>query len=88
MPRPAWSETLVVQIAGPDGAAPSIIELERPEGGRVRAREWPDGQWTAPARESESSCEELLARFEGARAQGRYVSEDTLRIRAWLEGRA
>jgi hypothetical protein len=88
MSRPPWSETLVVQIAGKDGKPPSIIELERPEAGRVRAREWPDGEWTAPARLSEPSCHELLARFERARAEGRFVSEDSLRIRAWLEGRA
>jgi hypothetical protein len=88
MPRLPWSETLVVQIAGKEGKPPSIIELERPLGGRVRAREWPDGEWTAPPRESEPSCEELLARFERARAEGRHLSEDNMRIRFWLEGRA
>lgn len=88
MTRAEWHDTLVVQVAGTDGQPPSIIEIERPQGGRVHAREWPDGEWTEPARESEPSCEELLARFERARAEGRYVSEDGLRIRAWLEGRA
>jgi hypothetical protein len=83
-----WRDTLVVQIAGKAGGPPSIIELERPHGGRVRAREWPDGEWTRPARESEPSCAELLARFDRARKEGRQVSEDGLRIRAWLEGRA
>ncbi len=83
-----WRDTLVVQIAGKEGQAPSIIELERPVGGRVRAREWPDGEWTLPARESRPSCEELVARFDRARKEGRQVSEDTHRIRAWLEGRA
>ena len=83
-----WRDTLVVQIAGKEGRPPSIIELERPQGGRVRAREWPDGEWTHPARESEPSCEELLTRFDRARKEGRHVSEDGLRIRAWLEGRA
>ena len=88
MTRAGWSDTLVVQIAGVDGKPPSIIELTRPDGGRVHAREWPDGEWTAPARESDPSCEELLAQFERARAEGRHLSEDRLRIRAWLEGRA
>ena len=83
-----WRDTLVVQIAGKEGKPPSIIEIERPHGGRVRAREWPDGEWTKPARESEPACEDLIARFDRARAEGRYVSEDGLRIRAWLEGRA
>jgi hypothetical protein len=83
-----WRDTLVVQIAGKEGKPPSIIELERPRGGRVRAREWPDGEWTLPARESMPACEELLGRFERARNEGRQVSEDTHRIRAWLEGRA
>jgi hypothetical protein len=83
-----WRDTLVVQIAGKEGQPPSIIEIERPQGGRVRAREWADGEWTLPARESEPSCEELLARFDRARQEGRQVSEDGLRIRAWLEGRA
>jgi hypothetical protein len=83
-----WRDTLVVQIAGKNGKPPSIIELERPRGGRVRAREWPDGEWTLSARESDPSCDELLARFEHARKEGRHVSEDSLRIRAWLEGRA
>jgi hypothetical protein len=83
-----WRDTLVVQIAGQEGRPPSIIEIERPHAGRVRAREWPDGEWTLPARESEPSCEELLARFDHARKEGRQVSEDRLRIRAWLEGRA
>ncbi len=82
-----WRDTLVVQIAGPEGKPPSIVELERPRGGRVRAREWRDGEWTLPARESEPSCEELLERFDRARKEGRHVSEDSLRIRAWLEGR-
>ena len=44
-----WGETLVVQIAGKEGSPPTIIELERPQGGRVRSREWPDGEWTLPA---------------------------------------
>ncbi|HJU69589.1 MAG TPA: hypothetical protein VJ650_15215 [Gemmatimonadaceae bacterium] len=88
MTRAEWRDTLVVQIAGKDGQPPSIIELERPQGGRVHTREWADGAWTVPARESEPSCEELLSRFERARAEGRHVSEDSLRIRAWLEGRA
>lgn len=88
MRRPEWGDTLVVQIAGRDGKPPTIIELARPEGGHVRTREWPDGEWTVPARESEPSCEELLARFERVRQEGRQVSEDGLRIRAWLEGRA
>lgn len=88
MTPPEWRDTLVVQIAGTGGKPPSIIELERPRGGRVRAREWPDGEWALPARESEPSCDELLARFERARKEGRQVSEDTLRLRAWLEGRA
>ncbi|HJR68092.1 MAG TPA: hypothetical protein VJ802_16800 [Gemmatimonadaceae bacterium] len=81
-----WRDTLVVQIAGPEGKPPSIIEIERPRGGRVRAREWPNGEWTLPARESEPSCDELLDRFDRARKEGRQVSEDRLRIRAWLEG--
>jgi hypothetical protein len=88
MPPAEWRDTLVVQIAGQEGRPPSIIELERPDGGRVRAREWPDGEWTLPARETEASCEDLLARFDRARKEGRHVSEDSLRIRAWLEGRA
>ena len=88
MTPPEWRDTLVVQIAGKDGKPPSIIELERPQGGRVRAREWPDGEWTRPARESEPSCEDLLARVERVRREGRQVSEDNHRIRAWLEGRA
>ena len=82
-----WRDTLVVQIAGKDGQPPSIIELERPRDGRVRAREWPNGEWTLPARESESACDEVLSRLERARREGRHVSEDDLRIRAWLEGR-
>ena len=88
MTRAEWRDTLVVQIAGHDRKPPTIIELERPENGRVRMREWPDGEWTLPARESEPSCDELLARFERVRKEGRQVSEDGLRIRAWLEGRA
>lgn len=88
MTQAEWRDTLVVQIAGTAGGPPSIIELERPQRGHVRTREWPDGEWTAPAREGEPSCEELLARFERARAEGRHLSEDGLRIRAWLEGRA
>jgi hypothetical protein len=87
--RPSeWRDTLVVQIAGKEGKPPSIIELERPQGGRVRAREWPDGEWTLPARESEPSYQDWLARFERVRKDGRQVSEGNLRIRAWLEGRA
>ena len=88
MTRSEWRDTLVVQIAGREGKPPTIIELERPEGGRVRTREWPDGEWTLPAREADPSCEELLARFERAQKEGRHLSEDRLRIRAWLEGRA
>lgn len=83
-----WRDTLVVQVAGKEGKPPSIIELGRPHRGRVRAREWRDGEWTLPARESEPSCDELLERFERARTEGRHVSEDSLRIRSWLEGRA
>ncbi|HEY7408468.1 MAG TPA: hypothetical protein VH638_09395 [Gemmatimonadaceae bacterium] len=83
-----WRDTLVVQIAGREGTPPTIIELERPAGGRVRAREWPDGEWTLPARESEPSCDDVLARLARARKEGRHVSEDEHRIRAWLEGRA
>ena len=82
-----WRETLVVQIGGAEGKPPTIVELERPEGGRVRLREWADGEWSSPARESQSSCEDLLARFARARKEGRHLSEDDLRIRAWLEGR-
>ena len=88
MTRTEWRDTLVVQIAGLEGHPPSILELQRPEGGRVRVREWADGAWTLPARESEPSCEELLARFDRARKEGRHLSEDTLLIRGWLEGRA
>jgi hypothetical protein len=87
MTHAEWRDTLVVQIAGLEGKPPSIIELERPEGGRVRIREWADGGWTLPARGSEPSCEELVARFERAREEGRHLSEDPLRIRGWLEGR-
>ena len=82
-----WRDTLVVQIAGDEGKPPTIIELQRPEGGRVRVREWPDGEWTLPAREDEPSCDELAARFDRARKEGRHLSEDAMRIRAWLEGR-
>ena len=80
--------TLVVQIAGREGGPPTIIELERPRHGRVRTREWPDGEWTLPAHESETSCDAVLARLARARREGRHVSEDDLRLRAWLEGRA
>ncbi len=83
-----WRDTLVVQIAGRDGAPPTILELERPRAGRVRTREWPDGEWTRPASEGEPSCEELFARLASARREGRHLSEDEHRIRAWLEGRA
>lgn len=83
-----WRDALVVQIAGKEGKPPSIIELKRPQGGRIRAREWSDGEWTLPARVSEPSCEDLLGRFERMRKEGRQVSEDNLRIRGWLEGRA
>jgi hypothetical protein len=83
-----WSDTLVVQIAGPEGKPPTIIELDRPDGGRVRTREWRDGEWTVPARESESSCAEMLTRLARARKEGRHVTEDEHRLRAWLEGRA
>ena len=87
MSRPEWRDTLVVQIEGVDGRPPTIIELERPREGHVRTREWRDGEWTLPAHESEPSCEALVARIERARREGRHVSEDGLRIRAWLEGR-
>jgi hypothetical protein len=88
MAPPEWRDTLVVQTAGKEGKPPTIIELERPAGGGVRTREWPDGEWTLPAREGEPSCDDVLARITRARTEGRHVSEDEHRIRAWLEGRA
>ena len=81
-------ETLVVQVMGARGEPPTILEIARPMGGQVRLREWPDGEWVLPARESESSCDDLLQRLERARQEGRHVTEDEHRIRAWLEGRA
>lgn len=81
-------ETLVVQISGLRGGPPTILEMARPLGGRVPLREWPDGQWTMPALESEPSCDEVLDRLTRARGEGRHVSEDAHRIRQWLEGRA
>ena len=81
MTRAEWRDTLVVQIAGLEGHPPSILELQRPEGGRVRVREWADGAWTLPARESEPSCEELLARFNASLA-------DVVRVRYILPNAA
>jgi hypothetical protein len=81
-------QTLVVQVMGVRGEPPTILEIERPVGGTVRLREWPNGQWTRPPHERESSCEELMQRLERARKEGRHVTEDEHRVRAWLEGRA
>lgn len=81
-------DTLVVQVMGVGGQPPTILEIARPVGGHVRLREWPNGEWTLPARETESSCDDLLRRLERARNEGRHVTEDEHRIRAWLEGRA
>jgi hypothetical protein len=81
-------ETLVVQVMGAGEEPPTILEIARPVGNTVRLREWPNGQWSRPARESESSCEDLLRRLAHARKQGRHLTEDEHRIRAWLEGRA
>ncbi|MGQ0714242.1 MAG: hypothetical protein ACT4PJ_10965 [Gemmatimonadaceae bacterium] len=88
MPASSWDERLVSQIAGRDGQPPTIMEVARPQRGHVRVREWPDGEWSLPARETEPSCDELLARLERARTEARHVSEDEHRVRAWLEGRA
>jgi hypothetical protein len=81
-------ETLVVQVMGVGAEPPTILEIARPLGGNVRLREWPNGEWALPARETESSCDALLRRLERARREGRHVTEDEHRIRAWLEGRA
>jgi hypothetical protein len=81
-------QTLVVQVMGVRGEPPTILEIERPVGGTVRLREWPNGEWTLPPRESESSCEELMRRLDRARKEGRHVTEDEHRVRAWLEWRA
>jgi hypothetical protein len=88
MTQREWRDTLVIQIGGLAGKPPTILELERPQGGRVHMREWADGQWTLPARESDPSCDDLLTRLDRARKEGRHLSEDGLRIRSWLEGRA
>ena len=80
--------TLVVQVMGVRGEPPTILEIARPVGCNVRLREWPNGEWTQPPRESESSCDDLMRRLERARKEGRHVTEDEHRIRAWLEGRA
>jgi hypothetical protein len=85
MPAPR-EETLVVQISGRSGGPPTIIEMARPMAGKVPIREWPDGEWTRPAITSEPSCDEMLARLERARGDGRHVSQDAHRIRRWLEG--
>jgi hypothetical protein len=82
------SDTLVIQVMGIRGEPPTILEIARPVGGHVRLREWPNGEWALPARESESSCHDVLQRLERARKEGRHVTEDEHRIRAWLEGRA
>lgn len=65
----------------------TTVRTARPAHGRARVREWPDGEWSLPARESEPSRETLLARFERAK-EGQQVSEDEHRMRAWLEGRS
>lgn len=81
-------DTLVVQVMGVRGGPPTILEIARPVEGNVRLREWPNGEWALPARESQSSCDDLMQRLERARKEGRHVTEDEHRIRAWLEGRA
>lgn len=81
-------ETLVLQVMGVRGEPPTILEIARPVGGHVRLREWPNGEWARPARETEPSCDDVLQRLERARKEGRHVTEDKHRIRAWLEGRA
>ena len=83
---PTSSGELTLQIGGDAGEPERLLLIARPEGGRVRVREWTGAGWGGPPREREYAVAELLAVVAGAARARRRLSEDPRRVRRWLAG--
>ena len=77
---------LTLQIGGDASEPERLLLISRPEGGRVRVREWTGAGWGGAPREREYAVGELLAAVDGAVRARRRLSEDPARVRRWLAG--
>ncbi|MDQ6827667.1 MAG: hypothetical protein M3081_02230 [Gemmatimonadota bacterium] len=76
---------LTMQIDGDSREPTRVITLDRPNGGKVRVREWTSDDWKQ-ARESYRDAADLLDEIERAIASRRRVSADLVTVRHWLTG--
>ncbi len=83
--KPAPDAQLTMQIDGDSREPTRVITLDRPDGGKVRVREWTSADWKE-ARESYRDAADLLDEIERAIASRRRVSADLITVRKWLAG--
>ena len=79
-------DELPVLITGPASEPERLMLVGRPDGGRVRIREWSGADWSAPPAERELRCEELTEVVERAVRAGRRVNQSPHAVRRWLDG--
>jgi hypothetical protein len=84
-PRPdAAPDVMTIQIAGSPEEPERVLIVSRPDGGRVRVREW---SAAGTSGEREMAVDEILALVTRAAGERRRVSEDLHAIRRWLGAR-
>ncbi|MGQ0537941.1 MAG: hypothetical protein ACT4R6_03260 [Gemmatimonadaceae bacterium] len=82
----ATSEFLTLQIGSGSGEPERLLLIGRPDGGRVRVREWTSSSWNSEGDDYEIDAEQLLAGLERDFSARRPMSEEIYRVRQWLTG--
>lgn len=86
-PALAGADEMPVLLGAGGGQLEALLLVGRPDGGRVRVREW-TGDWSAPPRERVVDAQRLLAEIEDAQRAGRRVNQELYAVRLWLSGAA
>lgn len=84
----AGRDELPIIIGAGAGEPEALLIVSRPDGGRIRVREWSGADWSAPPRDRETSAEALLAEVESAQRAGRRINHAVYGVRLWLSGAA